>query len=577
MITRVKVRNFKRFDEVDLELGRVTLLIGPNNLGKTTALQALSLWDVGMRRWREKRSGDKAPEKRPGVTINRKDLTSIPLPVARLLWKDLHVRESYKEQGKTKTKNIRIEVIVSGVADEGEWECGLEFDYANEESLYCRPIRDGKAGKTANNLIPEAAAKTKFAYLPPMSGLAANERVLMPGAIDVLVGEGRTAEVLRNLCYRIYADHGDEAWAELANEMERLFGMELDPPQLLPERGEVTMSYREKGIKLDLSSAGRGAQQTMLLLAWLYDNPGSALLLDEPDAHLELLRQSQIYEVLTKAAETRGAQIIAASHSERLLNEAAKRDVVIAFLGRPHRIDDRGSQILKSLKDINFDQYYQAEQTGWVLYLEGPTDLAILRAFAEKLDHEAKTCLERPFVHYMGTNQPQRAKDHFFGLREAKPDLAGIAIFDRLDKDLQDKPGLIELMWQKREIENYLSQKETLIEFARRGFPETPGPLFESFERENRIKAMQEAIKEITAALQTLNKPLPFSSDIKASDDFLEPLFKSFYKKLGLPNLMKKSNYHQLARFVPVELIDDEVREKLDAIVKVATLAKPAV
>jgi len=33
-----------------------------------------------------------------------------------------------------------------------------------------------------------------------------------------------------------------------------------------------------------------------------------------------------------------------ASYSEVLLNEAADRDVVVAFVGKPHRIDDRGSQ-----------------------------------------------------------------------------------------------------------------------------------------------------------------------------------------------------------------------------------------
>ena len=140
------------------------------------------------------------------------------------------------------------------------------------------------------------------------------------------------------------------------------------------------MTYRERSITLDLSSAGRGLQQTLLLLAYMYANPGAILLLDEPDAHLEILRQRQIYGLLTEVARESESQIVAASHSEVLLNEAAGRDLVVAFVGRPHRIDDRGSQVLKSLRDISFDQYYQAEQTGWVLYIEGSTDLSILRA-----------------------------------------------------------------------------------------------------------------------------------------------------------------------------------------------------
>jgi ABC-type glutathione transport system ATPase component len=97
------------------------------------------------------------------------------------------------------------------------------------------------------------------------------------------------------------------------------------------------------------------------MLAHQYANPGAVLLLDEPDAHLEILRQRQIYSLITDTARHTGSQIIAASHSEIVLNESADKDVVIAFVGAPHRMDDRGSQVLKALKEIGFEHYYQAE------------------------------------------------------------------------------------------------------------------------------------------------------------------------------------------------------------------------
>lgn len=49
--------------------------------------------------------------------------------------------------------------------------------------------------------VPEQAVGIHVAFLPPMSGLAAVETRLDPGALNVRIGEGRTAEVLRNLCY----------------------------------------------------------------------------------------------------------------------------------------------------------------------------------------------------------------------------------------------------------------------------------------------------------------------------------------------------------------------------------------
>ena len=83
MLTRLIVRNFKRFGQIEIELGEAVVLIGPNNSGKTSALQALALWELGLRRWNEKRGGRGAPEERPGVAINRRDLISVPVPSAK--------------------------------------------------------------------------------------------------------------------------------------------------------------------------------------------------------------------------------------------------------------------------------------------------------------------------------------------------------------------------------------------------------------------------------------------------------------------------------------------------------------
>jgi hypothetical protein len=571
LLTKVIIRNFKRFDDVTIELGNPVVFIGPNNSGKTTALQALALWDLGLRRWKEKR-GTEPPEKRPGVTINRRDLIALPVPNANLLWRGLHVRDTRRIEGKSETQNVRIDIVVEGVTEGKAWSCGLEFDYANDESFYCRPLRlSSEKGNPERWAIPPEAGLDKIAFLPPMSGLAADEDRLDPGSINVRLGEGRTAEVLRNLCYRLFSTAETEGWSQLRSRIKKLFEITLDEPRYIPERGQITMTYGDpSGIRLDIAASGRGLQQTLLILAHLILNPGSVLLIDEPDAHLEILRQRQIYQVLSDSAHDYNSQVVIASHSEVILNEAADRDVVVAFLGKPHRIDDRGSQLLKSLKEIGFDQYYQAEQTGWVLYLEGSTDLAILRAFSDVLDHPARVALERPFVHYV-ENQPRKAHDHFYGLREARRDLRGIALFDRLTQSLEPRPHLEQREWQRREIENYLCYRETLLEWARReGESNGGGPLFGIAWRET----MESSIAQIENALKVLGKS-PWSPDVKVSDEFLAPLFDYFYGQLNLPNLMRKTDYHALARYVPREKIDPEVNDILDCILAVCRQSRP--
>ena len=573
MLTKVTVRNFKRFDEVEIELGNPVVFIGPNNSGKTSAIQALALWDIGLKRWNEKRAGRSAPERRPGVTVNRRDLIAIPVPVANLLWRERRVRNVQRTEAGQVTSNIRIDVIVEGNNERGSWRCGLEFDYANEESFYCRPLRLEEGSSPNRMLIPEEAGSTHIAYLPPMSGLAATETRLDHGAVNVRIGEGRTAEVLRNLCYSIW-ESKLEKWAVLESQVDQLFGVQIGSPAYIPERGEITMQYREHGTLLDLSSSGRGLQQTLLILAYLYANPGAVLLLDEPDAHLEILRQRQIYKLITDVASANGNQIIAASHSEVLLNEAAGRDVVVAFVGTPHRIDDRGSQVLKSLRDIGFEDYYQAEQTGWILYLEGSTDLAILQALARRLNHAgAIQALQRPFVNYIGNNLSS-AQRHYYGLCEAIPDLRGLALFDRLDRDQSGGSNLALLTWQRREIENYICTWKSLESYARNSATEPEGSLFRHSEVKRRLKAIRTATREVEAAMVTLGLGSPWSADTKVSDDFLTPVFKQYFAILDHPNAMQKKSFYELADHVPLDEIDPEVVKKLDAIARVAGNAR---
>ena len=568
MITKFTVQNFKRLTFAELELGSASVFIGPNNSGKTTALQALALWDIGWRRWSEKR-GKTAPGKRPGVTINRRDLYSIPVPSARLLWNDLHTHDATVVEEKSKTGKVYITLKAEGVHDDKAWACSLEFYYANEESFYCR-LKDSIDG-----IVPEGARKHSVVYLPPMSGLAEREHRKEPGEISVLIGEGQTAQVLRNLCWQLYQRQDKRDWTKLVECVRDLFRIELQSPTYIKERSELSLTYKEaSGVELDLSSSGRGCQQVLLLMSFLLANPGSVLLLDEPDAHLEILRQRDVYNLLTEVAEENGSQIVAASHSEVVLQEAAERDVVVAFVGKPHRIDTRArSQVKKALESIRMADYFLAEQKGWMLYLEGSTDLAILRRIAERLDHPAKKYLTDSVpVIYLGSNKPQEARDHFQGLREAKSDLVGYALFDRLDRDLHQTSQLTERAWEQREIENYLVTPESLKAFVVRGLRDDD--LIEQAERAHRLAILKGCVLELVSALGLTGKPDPWGGDIKVTDDFLDPLFKLFYDRLGTPQQTFKRDYQGLADAIPLNELSNEVTKKLDDLATVAMRAQ---
>ena len=362
VLTKLLVRNFKRFEEIAVDLDSPVVFVGPNNSGKTSALQALALWDAGLKRWNEKRGDQKTPERRPGVTIGRRDLVAVPVPDAKALWRDLHIRDSRVIDGRQETANIRIDVTVEGEHNGDPWVCGLEFDYANPESFYCRPLRLNEETPVERMPVPAGADFTDVALLPPMSGLAETEDMLQPGAVDVRIGQGRTAEVLRNLCFQVHELRHEE-WDKLVDNIFHLYGARLQVPEYIASRGQIVMTYLEKGVSLDVSAAGRGLQQTLLLLAFMYTKPNTVLLLDEPDAHREILRQRENYNLLSDLAEENGNQLIIATHSEVLLNEAAGKDTVIAFVGTPHPLEGHKNEVRSALAEFGFQNYLQAEET----------------------------------------------------------------------------------------------------------------------------------------------------------------------------------------------------------------------
>jgi len=48
MINKVILKNFKRFKEEQFLLSESVVLAGPNNAGKSTLLQAIATWKLGL-------------------------------------------------------------------------------------------------------------------------------------------------------------------------------------------------------------------------------------------------------------------------------------------------------------------------------------------------------------------------------------------------------------------------------------------------------------------------------------------------------------------------------------------------
>lgn len=561
MIQRVRLKNFKRFREQDFRVEDLIVLAGPNNSGKSTLLQALSVWNLALNRWRTAPKG-KSPKR--GLPITRKDFTAVPLREMSMLWTDsstaLRRGEADGEPGHPRL----MEIEVSGSDARGPWNLAFEFRFQGEEQIYVKPRLEHVAD------LERVATGLGVVHIPPFSGIGVDEPRVERAYQDYLVGQGKPGDILRNLLYEVFSSERG-AWDQLVHSVDELFRCELIPPQaegrpfIICEYQAIDVDAKRKPPPLDISSGGSGFHQVLLLLAFFFARPSTVLLLDEPDAHLHVILQKQIYDLLRRVASQRNCQLIIATHSEILIDSTSPASI-LSFLSTPHVLveDTERDQVREALRRLTTIDLLLAEQSGGVLYLEGVTDFNLLKAWAQVLAHPTASWFnEKPFWHSNQGRHPREARGHFFALRSIRPGIKGLLLLDGDNRNLPNREvaadGLDLYRWTRYEIENYLIHPEALRRFV----AERRGPLF----AEAPMRYLED---ELPPAV--LREPLgdhPLLQSIPAS----KTLIPEFFRAAGMQ--LRKEEYDLLAREMLPSEIPGEILTLLDQLEAILGIEAP--
>lgn len=580
----VEIENFKTFGSpIRIDLSHPAVLIGPNNAGKTSIIQALALWSRGIKSWYDKKGNPKQKVGRERISagVNRLELFEIPITDTRNLWKDTRV---------VRGANERIPFSISiGLEQEGSIkECKLIFTRRDAETIYCKPdesiVNDEELLKKASLI--------KFNLLYPMSGIETEETLLPEGRINVLMGQGQTAQVLRNLCYMIL-ESSEEDWNKISTLIKKLFLVDLKKPQFNQTRGNIILNYTQQDVvnELDVSLTGRGLQQLLLILAYLYSHKNSILLIDEPDAHLEILRQKQVYEILKEIAEENSCQVIIATHSEVILDDAVDSNLTLILNGESVNLASQ-NDMKSSLRNFGIDHYVKAKINPRIIYCEGSTDLEILKKISQLVEHPCYETLSKPVNYYYTQNVVSENSldnrldrlggsfgnylQHFFTLKRYVPELVGFGIFDS-DAGIREKyskEGLEVRYWENYEIENYFITPDLLLTYINNIYEEG-AELFKSegFQVAQRIidrillEDLFENNNELLDEYKQASKPLKRTllRNFKMSS-FTDKFFNLFKKETGMPILLNKGQYYELIAFLDPSDIPKEVISVLDDI-----------
>jgi ABC-type cobalamin/Fe3+-siderophores transport system ATPase subunit len=589
----VEIENFKAFSrKIRIDLDHPAVLIGPNNSGKTSVIQALSLWDRGVKSWFEKKgdTGSTKERERYGAGINRLNIVEVPVGETRFFWNGTHVRQ--------KNTNVKL-TINMGIEYKGKIvDCPFYFTYRDPEVIYSRP--DEKIAKDL--ALIEYASNLQFHLLYPMSGIETEETLFQEGTIKVLLGQGQTAQVLRNICYKVAeadANNKTDDWNKIADLMQRLFMVRINRPEFIESRGSIVITYKSDAVPapLDIALAGRGLQQVLLLLAYLYWHKKSILLIDEPDAHLEILRQRQIYAILKTIAAENDSQVIIATHSEAILDDAVDSNLTLLLLnGKTDNIASK-TDVRNTLRTYGIEHYYRAKVHPRIFYIEGSTDIAILRELAVLLQNaKAEQVLnDKLNVYYTQNieaeenleNQLERAGGafrqnhlaHFNALKTFVPELKGFALFDNDNNSRTDilKEPIVTVYWKNYEIENYFITPEVLMNYIEDRHKNEAQYLFKNEDVSVFRQVLNAALLEMVfqGNRQLLDDYFSIGSEAKRfmlnkikMSAFAEEVFRRYAEQMNQPMVLTKGELYRLVPFCPPSDIPPEVAEKLDLLVK---------
>lgn len=560
MIEKIHLKYFKQFADQSFEIDESVVLAGPNNSGKTTLLQAIATWHFAYRKWREKQ-GATGAARRSGLPLTRKDFLSLPTQRFNLLWTNTFTARQKDEEGGGKgAASPRImEITLTGGsatdATDATWSHTMEFRYANSELIYAKP-------KDGSDLPPELD-DMRVVYVPPFSGIETEEKVHTPEYQDWLIGQGKPGDIVRNLLAE--ASREADVWKSLTRDIAQIFNYTLLVPQYAG-RPFILCEYLPgippKGSrgglpKLDIASAGSGFLQTLLLLAFFYARPSTLILFDEPDAHLHVVLQEQVYERLRDIASARRCQLIISTHSEVVIDNTPP-ERIISFYDKPSRLLRKAQRdaVREALKRLSSMDILRAHG-GRVVYTEGASDLNILRAWADVLGHARKERFDSPdalFHKAIKGSDPKEARGHFFALRVVNPAMRGVLLLDGDNRAAAEREvaadGLAILRWRRYEIENYLVHPDAIARFA----AAVVGGLFAWRIVDNMARELPPAVMK--APLQDH----PYLVSTAASKSILPAIFAG--------HDIAKGDYYKLAQQMNKAEIHPEVIEKLDIILE---------
>ncbi|WP_199435490.1 AAA family ATPase [Qaidamihabitans albus] len=312
MLESVTIRRFKSLEHVEIPLGNITLIVGPNNAGKSSILQAIqfavsvaqSLQMDGVSKW----SNDSLTG-----TLSTEQLVYTPL-------RDVHALAAggALRQGAARAINVEFH-------DPDQGSTSISVSRGKNKN-----IAISIAGRTLGERLENLEAPFSV-VAPGLAGIPAVEEYRTPGIVRRAAARGDANSVFRNVLWTLKRD--TPAWERFHNSLNEIFDdVELDVQFNENTDEHIQAWVRRNSAWLPIDSAGTGVLQAIQVLSYIGVYKPNLLVLDEPDSHLHPDNQRKLARLIDSMTLDGDLQVLISTHSSHLLDEFGKLDTSLHWI-----------------------------------------------------------------------------------------------------------------------------------------------------------------------------------------------------------------------------------------------------
>lgn len=446
MIRKIKIKNFRCFDNCEIDFKILSILVGKNNAGKSTLIEALRLVSLGVNR---AQSINYSPT--PNWLNIDKSTLGISPSIENLDISENNIFYLYGDAPAVITTTYQDGTVIN--------------TYVGDDAKVFVTIFDKDGRNIASKKMAKELNIKQINILPQISPIQREESIIKYATVQRNLDTKLSSRNFRNQL-KYYSDYfekfkfiAETTWKGLRiNELIDQNGID----------GELLLMVRDNNFTAEIGWMGHGLQmwlQTMWFISKCDEN--STVILDEPDVYMH----ADLQRRLIRFIKGKFNQIIIATHSVEIMAEVEAENILPVDSSKKKLTYANKTPIVQkiideigSIHNLEIARLFSHKK---FLIVEGDTDdikiLSILQGKILSNTFEPFDILPKTFVEGWGGWQRVVGSNKVFS--DNSSEIQTYCIFDsdyhtkeeineRLDE--AKRIGLNLHIWSKKEIENYL-------------------------------------------------------------------------------------------------------------------------